>query len=73
MPRRAVNILRASGKSIPLSPEVNLDELADGLEATAPRLRSAAARVRADRDAAMIDTADVTAPTSRRRATVRPS
>jgi transitional endoplasmic reticulum ATPase len=69
------DILRASGKSIPLSPEVNLDELADGLDGY-----SAADCVALLRESALtamrrsIDTADVTAAdVEKARATVRPS
>jgi transitional endoplasmic reticulum ATPase len=69
------DILRASGKSIPLSPEVNLDEIADGLEGY-----SAADCVALLRESALtamrrsIDTADVTAAdVEKARATVRPS
>jgi transitional endoplasmic reticulum ATPase len=69
------DILRASGKSIPLSPEVNLDELADGLDGY-----SAADCVALLRESALtamrrsIDTADVTADdVEKARATVRPS
>jgi len=69
------DILRASGKSIPLSPEVNLDEIADGLDGY-----SAADCVALLRESALtamrrsIDTADVTAAdVEKARATVRPS
>jgi transitional endoplasmic reticulum ATPase len=69
------DILRASGKSIPLSPEVKLDEIADELEGY-----SAADCVALLRESAMtamrrsIDTADVTAAdVEKARATVRPS
>jgi transitional endoplasmic reticulum ATPase len=69
------DILRASGKSIPLSQEVNLDEIADGLEGY-----SAADCVALLRESALtamrrsIDTADVTAAdVEKARATVRPS
>jgi transitional endoplasmic reticulum ATPase len=69
------DILRASGKSIPLSPEVNLDEIADGLDGY-----SAADCVALLRESALtamrrsIDAADVTAAdVEKARATVRPS
>lgn len=68
-------ILRTSGKSIPLSPDVNLDELADELDGY-----SAADCVALLRESALtamrrsIDTADVTAAdVEQARATVRPS
>jgi transitional endoplasmic reticulum ATPase len=69
------DILRTSGKSIPLSPEVNLDEIADGLDGY-----SAADCVALLRESALtamrrsIDAADVTAAdVEKARATVRPS
>jgi transitional endoplasmic reticulum ATPase len=69
------DILRTSGKSIPLSPEVNLDEIADGLDGY-----SAADCVALLRESALtamrrsIDAADVTASdVEKARATVRPS
>jgi transitional endoplasmic reticulum ATPase len=69
------DILRTSGKSIPLSADVNLDELADHLEGY-----SAADCVALLRESALtamrrsIDTADVTAAdVEKARATVRPS
>ena len=69
------DILRTSGKSIPLSPEVNLDEVADGLDGY-----SAADCVALLRESALtamrrsIDAADVTAAdVEKARATVRPS
>ena len=69
------DILRTSGKSIPLSADVNLDELADQLDGY-----SAADCVALLRESALtamrrsIDTADVTADdVAKARATVRPS
>jgi transitional endoplasmic reticulum ATPase len=69
------DILRTSGKSIPLSPDVNLDTLADDLDGY-----SAADCVALLRESALtamrrsIDTADVTAAdVEKARATVRPS
>ena len=69
------DILRTSGKSIPLSPEVNLDEIADGLDGY-----SAADCVALLRESALtamrrsIDAADVTAAdVEKARTTVRPS
>ncbi|MDT5325000.1 MAG: hypothetical protein QOF25_2152 [Mycobacterium sp.] len=69
------DILRTSGKSIPLSPEVNLDEIADGLDGY-----SAADCVALLRESALtamrrsIDAADVTASdVEKARAAVRPS
>ena len=69
------DILRTSGKSIPLSPEVNLDALADELDGY-----SAADCVALLRESALtamrrsIDAADVTAAdVEKARATVRPS
>jgi transitional endoplasmic reticulum ATPase len=69
------DILRTSGKAIPLSADVNLDELADQLEGY-----SAADCVALLRESALtamrrsIDTADVTAAdVEKARATVRPS
>ncbi|GLP81834.1 ATPase [Mycobacterium antarcticum] len=69
------DILRTSGKSIPLSADVNLDELADQLDGY-----SAADCVALLRESALtamrrsIDTADVTAAdVEKARATVRPS
>ena len=69
------DILRTSGKSIPLSPEVNLDSLADELDGY-----SAADCVALLRESALtamrrsIDAADVTAAdVEKARATVRPS
>jgi transitional endoplasmic reticulum ATPase len=69
------DILRTSGKSIPLSPEVNLDEVADGLDGY-----SAADCVALLRESALtamrrsIDAADVTAAdVEKARAAVHPS